>query len=230
MQGQVRPGLESSGATYARQKEFGIIPANAELTPRDPAFPAWDSLPPDQKKLYARQMEVYAGFRKRPTTRWDVGVKSIEDQGIADNTLIIYIFGDNGSSMEVTETGTFNEITMFKGVPLPARAATPADREYGGINGRGGPNAIPISPPLGLGRQHAVPVGKAGRLSLRGTRDPLVVSGRNVLRIRPAGALSSLIDHVVPTISRLAGFPAPKKVNGTAQIPMHGWSFAQHVR
>ena len=104
--------------TFARQKALGVIPASAKLTPRDPAFPAWDSLGPDEKRLYARQMEVYAGFQEN--TDYQVGqvVKALEDIGQRDNTLILYIWGDNGSSMEGTETGTFNELTTLTGVPL----------------------------------------------------------------------------------------------------------------
>src|SRR5262249_19729781 len=104
--------------TFERQKRLGVIPADAKLTPRDPAFPAWDSLSPDAKRLYARQMEVYAGFQENADYQVGRVVDAIEQMGQADNTLIIYIWGDNGSSMEGTETGTFNEATTITGVPL----------------------------------------------------------------------------------------------------------------
>src|SRR5208337_3722757 len=105
-------------ATFARQRELGVIPAIARLTPRDPAFPAWDSLTPVEKAFYARQMEVYAGFQEN--TDYQVGrvVQAIEAMGQADNTLILYIFGDNLSSMAGTETGTFNELTTITGIPI----------------------------------------------------------------------------------------------------------------
>ena len=108
--------------TFARQKRLGVIPADAS-SPRDPAFPAWDSVPADLKKLYTRQMEVFAGFRElrlgdRPRRPVDRG------PGDLDNTLIIYIWGDNGSSMEGTETGTFNEMTTLNGVPMPGGSSS----------------------------------------------------------------------------------------------------------
>jgi arylsulfatase len=88
--------------TFARQKQLGVISANAKLTPRDPAFPAWNSASADVKKLYAHQMEVYAGYQENADNAVGRVVKAIEDMGLAENTLIIYIFGDNGASMEGT--------------------------------------------------------------------------------------------------------------------------------
>ena len=104
--------------TFARQKELGVVPADAELTPRTEAMPAWDSLTETDKRLYARQMEVYAGYRENAD--WNVGrvLDAIEEMGELDNTLVIYIWGDNGASMEGTLTGTFNELTMLNGIPL----------------------------------------------------------------------------------------------------------------
>ena len=104
--------------TFARQKQLGVIPANAKLTPRDPAFPAWDTLPPDREEALRppdgglRRLPGKLRLRDRPR------VQSIDDLGLADNTLILYIWGDNGSSMEGTETGTFNELTMHNRHPL----------------------------------------------------------------------------------------------------------------
>ena len=129
--------------TFARQKQLGVIPANAKLTPRDPAFPAWDSVPPDMKKLYAHQMEVYAGYQENTDNAVGRVVKAIDDMGLTDNTLIIYIFGDNGASMEGTETGTFNEMTTLNGVPLTADQQLKAIKAYGGLEKWGGPDMAP---------------------------------------------------------------------------------------
>src|SRR5437879_1106582 len=85
--------------TFARQKQLGVIPANDKLTPRDRAFPAWDSVPPDVKKVYSRQMEVYAGYQENTDHAVGRVLHAIEDMGLGDNTLVIYIFGDNGASM-----------------------------------------------------------------------------------------------------------------------------------
>lgn len=154
--------------TFARQKQLGVIPANAKLTPRDPAFPAWDSVPPEVKKVYARQMEVYAGYQENTDHAVGRVVQAIEDMGLADNTLIIYIFGDNGASMEGTENGTFNEMTTLNGIPLTTEQQLKAIKAYGGLDKWGGPaHGSPLRGRMGVGWQHAVQMGKASRLPSR---------------------------------------------------------------
>jgi arylsulfatase len=213
--------------TFARQKKLGVIPANTRLTPRDPAFPAWDSIPADVKKLYARQMEVYAGYQENAD--YEIGrlIRSIDDLGIADNTLILYIWGDNGSSMEGTETGSFNELTMQNGIVLTAEEQLKLIDAYGGIDAWGGPAMQPHfacawawagNVPFQWGKQVASHFG--------GTRNPMVVSWPK--RIKDQGGLRAQFTHcidVVPTILEAAGIAAPEQVNGIAQMPMHGVSF-----
>ena len=213
--------------TFARQKQLGVIPANAKLTPRDPAFPAWDSVPPDVKKLYAHQMEVYAGYQENADNAVGRVVKAIEDMGLTDNTLIIYIFGDNGASMEGTETGTFNEMTTLNGVPLTADQQLKAIKAYGGLEKWGGPDMAPHyaaawawagNTPFQWGKQVASALG--------GIRNPMVISWPK--RIKDKGGVRSQFTHctdVAPTILEAAGLPEPKQVNGVAQMPMHGVSF-----
>ena len=106
--------------TLARQKTLGVIPQDTELTERPDLFPAWDSLNDAEKKLYIRQMEVYAGFSENAD--WNVGrpLDAVEEMDELDNTLIFYIWGDNGASMEGTLTGSFNEMTFLNGVVLDA--------------------------------------------------------------------------------------------------------------
>ena len=120
--------------TFERQKRLGVIPADAKLTPRNEAFPAWDSLPDDQKALYARQMEVYAGYCENAD--WNVGrvIDAVEEMGELDNTLVIYIFGDNGASMEGAITGSFNELTMQNGIPLTPEQQLALIQQYGGLD------------------------------------------------------------------------------------------------
>jgi arylsulfatase A-like enzyme len=213
--------------TFERQKKLGVIPANAELTPRAPDFPAWDSLSEPEKKLYARQKEVYAGYQENAD--WNVGrvVKAIEDMGILDNTLIIYIYGDNGASMEGTPTGCVNELTVLNGVPLSAEQQLQMAELYGGAEKWGGPVTDPHyscawawagNAPFQWGKQIASHLG--------GTRDAMVVSWP--ARIKDKGGLRSQFTHVidvVPTILEAANIPAPKMVNGIEQMPMHGTSF-----
>ena len=97
-------------------------------------FPAWESLPDDQKALYTRQMEVYAGYSENAD--WNAGrvLDAIEDMGELDNTLVIYIWGDNGASMEGSLTGTFNELTMQNGIPLTAEQQLALVEQYGGLD------------------------------------------------------------------------------------------------
>ena len=123
--------------TFERQKQLGVIPPDAVLTPRPDALPAWDSLSDSEKKLYARQMEVYAGFQENAD--WNVGrlLDAVEEMGELDNTLVIYIFGDNGASLEGTITGSFNELTMQNGIALTAEQQLSLIEQYGGLDAWG---------------------------------------------------------------------------------------------
>ena len=146
--------------TFARQKQLGVIPADAELTPRSDAMPAWDSLDENHKRLYARQMEVYAGFCENAD--WNIGrvIDAIEEMGELENTLVIYIWGDNGASMEGTLTGTFNELTTLNGIPLTDEQQLQLVLKWGGLEAWGSRHDGPaLLGRLGLGRQLPVPVG-----------------------------------------------------------------------
>ena len=130
--------------TFERQKKLGVVPQDTELTERPDLFPAWDSLSDPQRKLYARQMEVFAGFSENAD--WNVGrlLDSIEEMGELDNTLIIYIWGDNGASMEGTITGSFNETTFFNGVVLEAdEQMAIIEEKFGGVEDWGGFHTAP---------------------------------------------------------------------------------------
>ena len=102
--------------TFARQKQMGIIPQNAKLATKPEAIKDWDKLTADEKRLFARQMEVYAAFAAH--TDHEIGrvVQAIEDMGELDNTMILYLVGDNGASAEGGMNGMFNEMTYFNGV------------------------------------------------------------------------------------------------------------------
>jgi arylsulfatase A-like enzyme/uncharacterized membrane protein len=213
--------------TFERQKRLGVIPQDAELTPRPDLFPAWDSLADDEKALYARQMEVYAGFCENAD--WNVGrlLDAVEELGDLDNTLIFYIFGDNGASMEGTVTGSFNEMTFLNGVVLPAEMQLKLIEQYGGIAALGGDHTAPHyagawahagNTPFQLGKQMASHLG--------GTRNPLVVAWPK--KIEAGGGLRSQFTHcidVAPTVLEAAGIPEPATVDGIAQEPMDGTSF-----
>jgi len=214
--------------TFERQKDLGVIPRDAILTPRNDAMPAWDSLSSDERELFARQMEVYAGYQENADYNVGRVIGAIDQMGILDNTLIFYILGDNGSSMEGTTTGCFNELTVLNGISLTAEQQLKFINAYGGISAWGGPATDPHfacawawagNTPFQWGKQVASHFG--------GTRDPLVVSWPK--RIKDAGGLRSQFTHlidVVPTILEVATIPQPKQVNGIEQMPMHGVSFA----
>ncbi len=214
--------------TIKRQKELGIIPENTELTERPDLFPAWDSLNEYEKKLYARQMEVYAGFSENAD--WNVGrlLDEIEEMGELDNTLIVYIWGDNGASLEGTITGSFNEMTFINGVVLSAEEQLELIERYGGIEEMGG---IHTAPHFAAAWAHASNTpfqwGKQMGSHLGGTRNPMVVAWPN--RIKPDSDIRAQFTHCIdvgPTILEAVGIPEPKMVDGIEQEPMDGTSFA----
>jgi arylsulfatase len=214
--------------TFERQKRLGIIPAEARLTPRPDALPAWDSLPPEQKKLYARQMEVYAGFTENADYQVGRVVDAIEDLGVGDDTLVVYIFGDNGASMEGTETGSFNELTTLNGIPLTAEQQRKAIEAYGGLKVWGEKRTHPhYSAAWAWAGNTPFQWGKQVASHLGAIRSPMVIAWPK--RIKEKHGLRSQFLHVTdvaPTLLEVAGIPAPDQVNGAAQMPMHGASFA----
>ncbi|WP_176358081.1 arylsulfatase [Mycobacterium persicum] len=213
--------------TFERQKQLGIIPPDTELTERPDLFPAWESLSDTQKKLYARQMEVFAGFSENAD--WNVGrlLDAIEDLGEADNTLVFYIWGDNGASMEGTNTGSFNEMTFLNGLDLDADQQLALIEQYGGVEALGDEFTAPH---FASGWAHAnnTPFqwGKQMASHLGGTRDPMVVAWP--ARIRPDGQVRGQFTHcidIAPTVLAAIGLPEPISVDGFEQEPMDGTSF-----
>ena len=214
--------------TFARQKALGVVPADAELTPRADAFPAWDDVPDKLKAFYARQMEVYAGFSENADHNVGRVIDAIEELGELDDTVIIWIWGDNGASMEGTVTGSFNEMTMQNGIPLTDEMQLQLAERFGGMDKWG---AQIMDPHYGAAWAWAgnTPFkwGKQVGSHLGGTRNPMVV--RWPERITDTGSLRPQFGHVIdiaPTILDLAGIPQPQTVDGIQQEPMHGTSIA----
>ncbi|MDF2146804.1 arylsulfatase [Knoellia sp. p5-6-4] len=214
--------------TLERQKRLGIVPPGTELTERPAAYPAWDSLSDAERKLYARQMEVFAGYSENAD--WNVGrmLDAVEEMGELENTLVIYVWGDNGASMEGTITGSFNETTFFNGVVLDAEEQFKMIDKYGGLEELGGFHTAPHfaaawahanNAPFQWGKQMASHLG--------GTRDPMIISWPK--RIAGGGHLRAQFTHcidIVPTVLEVIGLPEPTVVDGIEQEPMDGTSFA----
>jgi arylsulfatase len=207
---------------FARQKQLGVIPANAVLTPRPASLPAWDWLNADQKRLYARMMEIYAGFLAHTDAQVGRVIEAIAQLGVMDNTLIIYIVGDNGASGEGGLHGSVNELKLFNGIPDTMEA------NLARIEQLGGPLTFNHYP---AGWAHAgstpFPWVKQVASHFGGMRNPVVISWPQ--RIKDKGGLRTQFHHVidvVPTILEAAGIQAPRGVNGIPQQPLDGVSMA----
>ena len=147
---------------FARQKELGVIPPDAELTERHAEIPAWDDVTDEMKPVLARQMEVYAGFLEHTDHHVGRLVDALEDLGVLEDTLVYYIIGDNGASAEGTLNGTFNEMFVLNGAGALETAEFVASR----IDEFGTPTAYNHYRRLGARDGHALPVDEAGGLAL----------------------------------------------------------------
>lgn len=206
--------------TFARQKQKGIIPANAILTPRDSTVPSWESLDAEHKKIATRLMEIYAGFLAQ--TDYEVGrlVKSLKDMDQFHNTLFIYIIGDNGAAAAGTINGIFNEMVSLNGATEDPKVVLGKLKEFGGPKAD---NEYPVgfawamNTPFQFFKQMASHLG--------GIRNPMIVSWPDKIKPdeRPRNQYGHLID-IVPTIYEATGIPAPVSVNGVKQKPLDGKS------
>lgn len=206
--------------TFARQKRMGVIPANAKLTKRPDSLRAWDALNPKQKELYARMMEVYAGALAHMDHQINRILDAVEETGEMDNTLIIYLVGDNGASAEGSPDGLLNEMTFFNNIKVPF------EETYKRMDELGGPNTFGHFPSAWA---HAMDTPfqwtKQVASHFGGTRNGLAISWPS--RIKAHGEVRSQFHHVIdlmPTILEATGLPAPTSINGVAQSPIEGVS------
>jgi arylsulfatase len=206
--------------TLARQKALGVIPANAKLTERPASIPAWDSLNADQKKVFAHMMEVYTAALAHCDYQMARILDTIEALGELENTLVIYIQGDNGASAEGGMQGLLNEMTVFNAIPEDMKEVIRRMDELGG------PTTFNHYP---VGWAHAMDTPfqwtKQIASHFGGTRNGMVISWP--ARIKDKGGLrtqfSSVID-IMPTILEAVGVAAPASINGVAQKPIEGTS------
>ncbi len=205
---------------FDRQKKLGVIPPDAKLTPRPAEIPSWDSLTPERRKVAARLMEVFAGFYAQ--TDYEIGrvIDAIRQTGNLDNTLILYVAGDNGASLEGDVYGCFDDMAVVNGVAEDTGALVRKLDDFGG------PRSY-VHYPIGWAWAGNTPFqwGKQIAAFFGGTRDPLVVHWPKA--IKTAGGIRTQFHHVidlVPTILDAAGLPRPTSVNGVAQTPLDGVS------
>ena len=212
-------------ATFERQKKLGVVPANAKLTTRPEGLPAWESLNADQKKLYAHMMEVFAAYGAHCDYEMGRVVDAVKQLPNAENTLFIYIAGDNGSSAEGGIEGSVNENLFFNGIVEKWQDNLKAINELGGpkhFNHFPSAWAHAMNTPFQWTKQVASHFG--------GTRNPMVISWP--AKIKDRGGLRQQFTHVidiVPTIYELIGITTPMSLNGTQQKPIEGISFAYAI-
>ena len=209
---------------FANQKKLGVIPQDAKLTPwPDKLLKNWDQLTPDEKKMFVRQVDVYAAYLAY--TDHEIGrvIQAVEDMGKLDNTLIIYISGDNGSSAEGQPIGTPNEVAMFNGVQVPVEDQLKYFYEVWGSDQTYNHMAVgwtwAFDTPFSWTKQIASHFG--------GTRQGMAISWPG--HIKDLGHVRNQFHHIidiVPTILEVTGIPAPQMVNGIPQKPIEGVSLA----
>jgi arylsulfatase len=208
--------------TFERQKELGVIPADAELTPRHDEIPAWEDMPEELKPVLRRQMELYAGFLE--FTDHHVGrlLDALGDLGVLEDTLVYYVIGDNGASAEGTLNGTYNEMINFNGAAALETPEFMIER----LDDFGGPDSYNH---YAVGWAHAMctPYQWTKQVASHwgGTRNGTIVSWP--AGIEAKGEIRSQFAHVIdvaPTVLEAAGLPEPTLVNGVQQKPYEGVS------
>ena len=212
---------------FHRAKENGWIPAEAQLTARDPTMPGWDSIPEDEKPFQRRLMEVAAGYAEHVDVQVGRLIDEVEALGYGDNTLIFYIWGDNGSSSE-GQDGTISELLAQNGIPTTTKQHIAALDAIGGLD--------VLGTPLTDNQYHAgwawagsTPYKGTKLLASHfgGTRNPMGV--RWPAKIKPDATPRSQFHHcndLVPTIYEIVGITPPREVGGIPQDPIDGVSFA----
>ena len=207
---------------FANQKKLGVIPQDAKLTPwPDDLLKKWDQLRDDEKKMFLRQVDVFAAYVAYSDDEIGRVIQEVENQGKLDNTLIIYISGDNGNSAEGTLVGTPNEVAMFNGVDVPVEDQLKFFYDVWGSDKTYNHMAVPwtwaFDTPFSWTKQIASHFG--------GTKQGMAISWP--ARITDKGGIRWQFHHVidiVPTILEAAGIRAPEVVDGIPQKPIEGVS------
>ena len=208
--------------TLARQIKLGVVPPGTKLAPKPEPIKDWSALSADEKKLFARQMEVFAGFGEYTDTEIGRLIQAIEATGQLDNTLVFYLLGDNGASAEGGMVGLFNEYSYFNGVHETVQDIL---KHYDEL---GGPTTYPhYAAGWAVAGDMPFTWTKQVASSYGGTRNGMVIHWPKGITAK--GEVRSQWHHVIdiaPTILEAAGLPEPKSVNGTVQTPIEGVSLA----
>ncbi len=207
---------------FANQKKLGVIPANAQLTPWPNDLPKWDTLDADSKKLFARQAEVYAAYVAYTDNEIGRVIQAVDDLGKLDNTLVIYIEGDNGTSAEGSTVGTPFDLAAIEGINVPVKEQLKYYDVWGSDKTQPHMSVAwswAFDTPFKWTKQVASHFG--------GTRQGMAMAWP--ARIKDAGGIRTQFHHlidIVPTILEATGIQAPVMVNGVAQKPIEGVSMA----
>lgn len=210
---------------FARQKKLGWIPQNTQLTPRADSMASWDSIPDSEKPFQRRLMEIFAGFTEHADAQAGRVIDEIEKQGKLDNTMILYIWGDNGSSSEGLY-GTISEQLAQNGIPTKISQHIEALQELGGLEVLGGPKTDNMYH-AGWAWAGSTPY-KGTKLQgayFGGIRQPLAISWPKRIKAdkTPRPQFHHVID-IVPTVYDILDIPAPQVVNGVSQDEFDGIS------
>ena len=212
---------------FQRAKQMGWIPQDTQLTPRPATLASWDSIPEDEKPFQRRLMEVFAGFTEHVDAQVGRIVDEIDRLGYGENTLILYIWGDNGASAE-GQNGTISELLAQNGIPTTTKQQIEALDALGGLDALGSPKTDNMYH-AGWAWAGSTPYQATKLIASHfgGTRNPLAI--RWPAKIKPDATPRAQFLHVndvVPTIYDILGITPPRVVNGIPQDPFDGVSFA----
>jgi arylsulfatase len=212
---------------FKRQLEMGIIPADTKLTERDPTMPSWESVPESQRRFQARLMEIFAGFMEHTDAQVGELIAGLEERGLRDNTIVIYIVGDNGSSAE-GQRGSISELLAQNQIPNTVEQQLTVLEELGGLEVLG-TDKVDNMYHAGWAWAGDTPFRSTKLVAAHfgGTRNPMVISWPK--SIKPDTTMRSQFHHVVdiaPTLYEVLGISPPKVVHGNAQMKIDGVSLA----
>ena len=212
---------------FKRQKEMGIIPENTILTERDDTMPSWESIPEEERAFQLRLMEIFAGFVEHTDHQVGKLIDGMDKMGYKDNTIVIYIFGDNGSSAE-GQNGSISELLAQNQIPNTIEQQITALDKIGGLDALG-TNKVENMYHAGWAWAGSTPFKSTKLVAAHfgGTRNPMVISWpKSIKHDNKVRSQFLHVNDVVPTLYDILNISPPKVVNGHQQDPIDGRSFA----